>query len=90
MSSVHEQTVRQHFVLVLPELDAENLDLHADMVDHYGLTSLNKVLLLMALFDALKVSLATFTEDDLARLRTLSDVMTAIHARSAPTTAAAS
>ena len=70
-----EHTAREQFSAVLthPVVPAA-LDLDADMVGVYALTSLNKVLFLTELCEAAKVDLGHFTEDDLARMRTLRDV----------------
>ena len=56
--------------------DAINPDL--DMADGYGLTSLNKVIFLMSVCDDTQVSLTEFTEPDVARMRTVRDVVTAL------------
>lgn len=45
------------------------------MVEGYGLTSLNKVLFLMAVCDETGVGLSAFTETDVAAMRTLRDVV---------------
>lgn len=57
-----------------------DLDPDLDMTDEYGLTSLNKVLFLMSVCDDTGVSLASFTEPDVAGMRTLRDVVTALAA----------
>jgi hypothetical protein len=48
------------------------------MAERYGLTSLNKVLFLMSACDDAKVSLSSFTEPDVAGMRTLRDVITTL------------
>lgn len=78
--------VRADFIRVMPELSDTELDLTADMVDVYGLSSLNKVLFLTSVCDSLAVSLATFTELDLAVMRTLGDVVSALAQRRPPAT----
>jgi hypothetical protein len=78
-----ESAVRADFLRVMPELSENEVDLGADMVDHYGLTSLNKVLFLMSVCDSVNVGVATFTELDLAGMRTLEDVASAMAARRA-------
>jgi len=55
-----------------------DLDPDLDMADDYGLTSLNKVVFLMSVCDDTKVSLSSFTEADVAAMRTLRDVVTAL------------
>jgi hypothetical protein len=86
MSTPTTETVRAEFVQALPDAapddpDGATLDLTADMADDYGLGSLTKVLFLTSVCDALEVSLATFTEVDLAGLRTLGDVVAALQQR---------
>lgn len=54
------------------------LDPGEDLVQTYGLTSLNKVLFLTSLCKAAGVGLDIFTEDDLAGMRTLSNVVDAV------------
>jgi acyl carrier protein len=57
---------------------ADELDPDLDMADDYGLTSLNKVIFLMSVCDDTQVSLAEFTESDVAQMRTVRDVVTAL------------
>ena len=74
-----EATARQQFSAVLThDIDPSALDLDADMVGQYSLTSLNKVLFLTELCETAKVDLANFTEHDLAGMKTLRDVTTAL------------
>lgn len=49
-----------------------------DMAETYGLTSLNKVIFLMSACDDTQVSLAEFTESDVAGMRTVRDVVAAL------------
>ncbi len=74
-----EAVVRDGLASVL-DSDVEPADLNPDldMADGYGLTSLNKVLFLMSVCDDTKVSLSHFTEPDVAGMRTLRDVVTAL------------
>lgn len=65
-------------VAIQSEVAAADLDLDAVMADTYGLTSLNKVLFLTSVCEDAEVSLAFFTEQDVARLRTLRDVVEAL------------
>lgn len=53
-------------------------DADEDLAETYGVTSLNKVLFLTSLCKAADVSLDRFTEDDLARMRTLGNVVDAL------------
>ncbi|HET9895828.1 MAG TPA: acyl carrier protein [Streptosporangiaceae bacterium] len=55
-----------------------DIDPDLDMADVYGLTSLNKVIFLMSACDGTNVSLAEFTEPDVAGMRTVHDVVTAL------------
>jgi hypothetical protein len=55
-----------------------DIDLDLDMVEGLGLTSLNKVIFLMSVCDDTQVSLSVFTESDVARMRTLRDVIEAL------------
>jgi hypothetical protein len=55
-----------------------DVDPDLDMSDAYGLTSLNKVIFLMSVCDDTQVSLSSFTEADVAAMRTLRDVVTAL------------
>ena len=63
-------------------LDPADFDLDADLADGYGLTSMNKILFLMAVCDETGVGLSAFTEPDVAGMRTLRDVTGALAARS--------
>lgn len=62
--------------------DPLSLDLDEDLVQTYGITSLNKVLFLTSLCRATGVGLDSFTEEDLAAMRTLGDVVGALRVRS--------
>jgi len=74
-----ERTARDHLARVLESgIAPDAIDLDVDLVDGYGLTSLNKVVFLMALCEDVKVALSHFTEHDLARMRTLADVTRAL------------
>jgi acyl carrier protein len=64
--------------VVEPGVEPADLDPDLDMADGYGLTSLNKVVFLMSVCDDTKVSLSSFTEADVAKMRTLRDVVTAL------------
>ncbi|MGH3767206.1 MAG: hypothetical protein ACRDTX_18965 [Pseudonocardiaceae bacterium] len=58
--------------------DPVALDPNEDLVETYGITSLNKVLFLTSLCKAAEVGLDNFTEDDLDRMRTLGNVVDAL------------
>jgi hypothetical protein len=74
-----EAAVREGLARVLESpAGPAGLDPDLDMADGYGLTSLNKVLFLMSVCDDTHVSLSVFTEPDVAGMRTLRDVVTAL------------
>ncbi len=74
-----ETAARRNLARVLgSSIAPEGIDLDLDMVDGYGLTSLNKVLFLMSACDDTGVSLSAFTEPDVARMHTLRDVTAAL------------
>lgn len=74
-----EAIVRDGLIRVIdPGTDPGELDPDLDMADAYGLTSLNKVIFLMSVCDDTQVSLAEFSEPDVARMRTVRDVVTAL------------
>lgn len=63
-------------------LEPGDFDVDADLADGYGLTSMNKILFLMAVCDETGVGLSAFTEPDVAGMRTLRDVTNALAAHS--------
>jgi acyl carrier protein len=74
-----EIAARESLARVLePGAGSADLDLDADMSEDLGLTSLNKVVFLMAVCDETEVSLSAFTESDVAGMRTLRDVIEAL------------
>jgi acyl carrier protein len=79
-----ETAARRNLAGVLSGVEAADIDLDLDMVDGYGLTSLNKVLFLMSACDDAGVSLSAFTEPDVARMRTLRDVASALERHAGP------
>ncbi|MCX4783113.1 acyl carrier protein [Streptomyces sp. NBC_01264] len=71
-----ENAAREILSTVLdPEVAPQELDLDADLVGSYSLTSLNKVLFLTEVCEATDVDLANFTEHDLADMLTLRSVI---------------
>ncbi|GAB2737095.1 hypothetical protein [Amycolatopsis magusensis] len=66
-------------VLSTPVGPAE-LDPDRDLAEGYGLTSMQKVMFLMSACDDTGVGLEVFTEPDVAAMRTLRDVTTALAA----------
>ncbi|MFJ5264890.1 acyl carrier protein [Streptomyces sp. NPDC088387] len=80
-----ETAAREQLSAVLThEVDPAALDLDADMVGQYALTSLNKVLFLTELCESTEVDLSHFTEDDLAGMKTLRDVTEALARHAGP------
>ncbi|MEA9391678.1 acyl carrier protein [Acerihabitans sp. TG2] len=75
--SVNLETVaRQKLAAVLASpAEIGQLDVGANMRDAYGLTSLNKILFITSLCQAAGISLTGLTEDDLAHMNTLDDVI---------------
>lgn len=72
-------TVRDNLSRVLSRpVDPAGLDPDRDLADDYGLTSMQKVMFLMSTCDDTGVDLATFTEPDVAAMRTLRDVTDAL------------
>jgi acyl carrier protein len=61
-----------------PAHAADAVDLDAELYGHYGLTSLNMVLLMTSVCEKTKTSLIHFTEDDIARLQTPRDIVSLI------------
>lgn len=77
-----ESAARDNLARVLAsDVEPHDLDLDLEMADGYGLTSLNKVVFLMSLCDDTGVALSEFTESDVAAMRTLRDVTTALAGR---------
>lgn len=73
-----ETAARESLARVLASgVAPDELDLDLDLAD-YALTSLNKVLFLMSVCDDTGVSLAVFTEPDVAAMRSLRDVIVAL------------
>jgi hypothetical protein len=73
---------RQQLSKVLRDgLEPAAIDPDEDLTEAYGLTSLNKILFLTSLCKAANVGLDRFTEDDLARMRTLGDVVGALRSQ---------
>lgn len=80
MRSFVEEAARDRLAESVDDVAAADIDLDRSMADDYGLTSLNKVLLLTSLCEDTGVGLGSFTEHDLARMRTLRDVVDAFAA----------
>lgn len=74
-----EAAVREGLIQVLDSpTSPSDIDPDLDLADEYGLTSLNKVIFLMSVCDDTNVSLAEFTEPDVAQMRTVRDVVAAL------------
>ncbi len=74
-----EAVVRDGLARVLDSgTEPAAFDPDRDLAEVYGLTSLNKVIFLMSVCDDANVSLAEFTEPDVAGMRTVRDVVTAL------------
>jgi acyl carrier protein len=65
-------------LISVPAHRADAVDLDADLYGHYGLTSLNMVLLMTSVCEKTKTALIHFTEDDIARLQTPRDIVSLI------------
>ncbi|EDW2055564.1 acyl carrier protein [Salmonella enterica subsp. enterica] len=76
MSVNLESIARQKLAAVLTSpAEIGPLDANANMRDTYGLTSLNKILFITSLCQEAEINLAGLTEDDLAHMNTLGDVI---------------
>jgi acyl carrier protein len=73
-----ETIVRDRVAGVVDDVAPDELDLDGDLADEYGLMSLNKVLLLTSVCDDADVALSSFTEHDLAAMRTARDIVAAL------------
>jgi hypothetical protein len=81
-----ERVTRDGFARVMASADeAGDYDLDLDMAEDYGLTSIDKVIFLNSVCDASGVAVSGFTDEDLADLRSLRDVIEALasHAETA-------
>jgi acyl carrier protein len=79
MGAGTEAAAREHLARLLDsDIKPDDINLDTDMADGYGLTSLKKVVFLMALCDDEGVDLSVFTEPDVAAMRTLGDVTRAL------------
>jgi len=56
-------------------LNGQAINLDADLLGHYGLTSLNMVLLITSVCEETETDLTKITEDDLSRLHTARDII---------------
>jgi hypothetical protein len=79
-----DRAARESLALVLDDVAPEDLAPDRDMVREYGLTSLNKVLFMTDVCERTGVSVSHFTEQDLAAMRTLDDVVAALARHAQP------
>ncbi|CAI1115234.1 Uncharacterised protein [Serratia marcescens] len=76
MTANLETIARQKLAATLvPPTEIGSLDAEANMRDVYGLTSLNKILFITSLCREMNIDLAGLTEDDLAHMHSLGDVI---------------
>lgn len=80
MSIDLEATVRDRVARVLDDVTPGDLDMTADLTEEYGLTSLNKVLLVMSACDESGVDVGHFAEEDIAAIRSGADLKAALAA----------
>ncbi|MEV0464844.1 hypothetical protein AB0I30_28185 [Nocardia tengchongensis] len=80
---LEEFTRRRLAALSVAEVTPGELDPDADLVRTYGLTSLNKVVLVTSVCGQARVDLTVLTDDDLARMLTLREIVDTV-ARYAP------
>jgi hypothetical protein len=79
MTAWIEKVARDNLLMVLgSQMSSADIDPGLDMSANYGLTSLNKVLFMMSVCGDTGVDLGTFTEADVAAMRTLDDVVSAL------------
>jgi hypothetical protein len=72
----HEAAARHCLTRVVEiDLDPVRVDLDADLAGEYGVSSLHKVLFLTSVCEDTGVDVGAFTEDDVARIRTLRDAV---------------
>ncbi|MBR1217843.1 hypothetical protein JQ557_07575 [Bradyrhizobium sp. U87765 SZCCT0131] len=71
-----QQVVTQDLArLVSPPIEASAVDLDAELYGHYGLSSLNMVLLMTSVCDRTGTAMMHLTEEDIADLRTPRDII---------------
>ena len=59
-------------------LRPESVDMSCSLVDHYGVTSLQMVMLMTSVCEDADVPLTSFTERDIAAIRTPNDMVVAL------------
>lgn len=76
MGNTVEDTVREKFAMVLRcGAGPADISLSADVVDGYGLTSMDKVDFLASVAEDTGVALSSFSEEELGAMRTVGDVI---------------
>ena len=70
------QSIVKRNLAELLDIDIDRIALDASLSDEYGLTSLNLVVLVTTLCDETGTPVFNFTDEDIANLRTLRDVVT--------------
>ncbi|MCA1438363.1 MULTISPECIES: acyl carrier protein [unclassified Bradyrhizobium] len=70
-----QSTVKRNLAELL-DVDVDRIALDANLSDGYGLTSLNLVLLMTSLCEETGIPVFSFTDKDIASLRTPRDVVT--------------
>lgn len=70
-----ELTVKNNLAR-LTDIDADRIDIDLNIFDDYGLTSLNLVVLITNICEETDTPVFNFTDNDIANLRTLRDVVT--------------
>lgn len=79
----HEGTVRDNLCRLLNRSpgEAQLLNLDADLVYDFGLTSLDMIMMMTSICESAGIALTEFGEEDLARLRTPRDVIDLLSAK---------
>jgi acyl carrier protein len=76
MTTLETIAARHLARLVDPPIDdPSTVDVTADLVDTYGVTSLAMMLLITSICDETGADLARFTDDDLGNVRTLGAIL---------------
>ncbi|APE35880.1 hypothetical protein BOX37_20185 [Nocardia mangyaensis] len=74
-ADIEDFTRRRLAALTVADVTPGELDPDVDLVPSYGLTSLNKVVLLTSVCRRAGVDLTLLTDDDLARMLTLREMV---------------
>jgi acyl carrier protein len=79
-----DRLVQQRVREVLNLAPEAEFDVTADLFDQLGLTSINLIVLITSLAEALDFSLLSLTEGDVGRIRRTSDLVALFSAHAAP------